>query len=92
MEMVSDQAVLDKVRRIVIEDLDLDLTYEDLDETVPLFEDGLALDSVILVELISFIEERFDIQLQDEMLNTQTFKNLQSIARLIREQLTAQRV
>jgi acyl carrier protein len=90
MEMVSDQAVLDRIRRIVIEDLDLNLTYEDLGETVPLFEEGLALDSVILVELISFIEERFDIQLQDEMLNTETFKNLQSIARLIREQLTAQ--
>lgn len=88
--MVSEQVVLDKIKRIVIEDLDLNLTYEDLDDTVPLFEDGLALDSVILVELISFIESRFEIQLQDDMLNTETFKNLKSIARIIREQLTAQ--
>jgi acyl carrier protein len=88
--MVSEQVVLDKIKRIVIEDLDLNLTYEDLDDTVPLFEEGLALDSVILVELISFIESRFEIQLQDDMLNTETFKNLKSIARIIREQLTAQ--
>lgn len=90
--MVSDQIVLEKIKRIVVEDLDLDLAYEDLDETVPLFEEGLALDSVILVELISFIEKRFDIQLQDESLNTETFKNLQSIAKVIREQLAAQQM
>ena len=83
---MSDQ-VLEQIKRIVVEDLDVNLTYEDLDETVPLFEEGLALDSVILVELISFIEKRFGIELGDEALNTETFKNLQSIARVIREQL-----
>jgi acyl carrier protein len=83
---MTDQ-VLEQIKRIVVEDLDVNLTYEDLDETVPLFEEGLALDSVILVELISFIEKRFGIELGDEALNMETFKNLQSIARVIREQL-----
>jgi acyl carrier protein len=85
-----DHVVLDQIKRIVVEDLDLNLTYDDLDETVPLFEEGLALDSVILVEMISFIEKRFNIQLDDDKLNTETFKNLQSIAAVIREQLAAQ--
>lgn len=87
---MSDQ-VLEQIKRIVVEDLDVNLKYEDLDETVPLFEEGLALDSVILVELISFIEKRFGIELGDEALNTETFKNLQSIARVIREQLAEQK-
>jgi acyl carrier protein len=87
--MMSDQ-VLEKVKRIVVEDLDLNLSYDDVDETVPLFEEGLGLDSVILVELISFIEERFNIQLGDEALNTETFKNLQSVAHIIRRQLAEQ--
>ena len=86
---MSDQ-VLERVKRIVVEDLDVNLAYEDIDETVPLFEEGLALDSVILVELIGFIEKRFDIELRDEALNMETFKNLQSIARVIREQLAEQ--
>lgn len=85
--MMSDQVVLDRIKRIVVEDLDLNLSYDQLDETVPLFEEGLALDSVILVELISFIEKRFEIQLDDDMLNTETFKNLRSIAEVIRGQL-----
>ena len=86
---MQDQ-VLEQVKRIVVEDLDVNLKYEDLDDTVPLFEEGLALDSVILVELIGFIEKRFKIELGDEALNTETFRNLQSIAKVIREQLAAQ--
>jgi acyl carrier protein len=84
------EPVLERIKRIILDDLDVNLKYEDLDETVPLFEEGLALDSVILVELISFIEKRFNIELGDEALNTETFKNLQSIARVIREQLATQ--
>lgn len=87
---MTDQ-VLERIKRIVVEDLDVNLKYEDLDETVPLFEEGLALDSVILVELIGFIEKRFDIVLDDETLNLATFSNLQSVARVIREQLELQR-
>ncbi len=82
--------VLEKVKRIVVEDLDVNLPYEDLDETVPLFEDGLALDSVVLVELISFIEKRFNIVLHDDVLNTETFQSLQSVARVVSEQLEQQ--
>jgi acyl carrier protein len=86
---MTDQ-VLERIKRIVVEDLDVNLKYEDLDETVPLFEEGLALDSVILVELIGFIEKRFDIVLDDEALNLATFQNLQSVACVIREQLELQ--
>lgn len=82
--------VLERVKRIIVEDLDVDLAYEDLDETVPLFQDGLALDSVLLVELISLIELRFGIELRDEALNMETFRNLQSVARVVREQLAEQ--
>jgi acyl carrier protein len=87
--MTSEQ-VVEKIKRIVVEDLDVNLTYADLDETVPLFEDGLGLDSVVLVELISFIEKRFNIELRDEALNMETFQNLRSVARVIGGQLAEQ--
>lgn len=89
--MMAADEVLERIKRIVVEDLDVNLAYEDLDETVPLFDEGLALDSVILVELISFIEKRFNIELRDEALNRETFQNLQTVARVIRAQLAEQR-
>jgi acyl carrier protein len=86
---MSDQ-VLEQVKRIVAEDLDVHLSYEEIDDSVPLFDGGLAFDSVILVELISLIEERFGIELRDDVLNMETFHNLQSVARVIREHLAEQ--
>jgi acyl carrier protein len=85
------EQVLESVKRIILDDLDVNLTYEDLDESAPLFEDGLALDSVILVELISFIEKRFNIELRDDALNMDTFKNLRSLAQVIQTQVAEQR-
>ncbi len=82
--------MIEKIKRIVVEDLDVNLNYEDLDESVPLFEEGLGLDSVVLVELISFIEKRFNIQLGDEALNMDTFKNLRSVAQVVSQQMAAQ--
>lgn len=84
--MSSDQ-ILEKLKRILIEDLDLNLSYEDLDETVPLFEGGLALDSVVVVELISFVEQRFKIELPEEMLKMEAFKDLGSVVQMIEEQM-----
>lgn len=86
--MTSDQ-VLEGIKRIIAEDLELDVDYQALTPTVPLFEDGLALDSVVLVELISFIEKRFDIVLPDDLLTVDTFKDLQSLARVVGSRLAA---
>jgi acyl carrier protein len=80
--MTSDQ-VLEGIKRIIADDLELDVEYQDLTPAVPLFEDGLALDSVVLVELISFIEKRFDIVLPDDLLTVDTFKDLQSVAQVV---------
>jgi acyl carrier protein len=87
---MQPQIVVEKIKRIVVEDLDVNLSYEDLNETVPLFEEGLGFDSVVLVELISFIEKRFNIEMGDEALNMDTFQNLGSVAQVICRQLAEQ--
>jgi len=86
----QEDPVIEKLRRIVADDLDVNLPYDQIDPTVPLFEEGLALDSVVLVELISFVERRFGIELRDDALNMATFQNLESLARVIREQTEQQ--
>lgn len=82
--------VLETLKRIFVEDLDLNLAYESLDPEVPLFEGGLALDSVVAVELIGFVERRFQIELPEDMLRMDAFRNLRAVARVIEEQLAAQ--
>lgn len=86
---VHQDPVLEKLRRIVADDLDVNLSYDEVDPGAPLFEEGLALDSVVLVELISFVEKRFGIELHDDALNMQTFETLESLSRVIRRELQA---
>jgi acyl carrier protein len=86
--MTSDE-VLEELKSIIVEDLDVDVEYQDLTPTVPLFENGLGLDSVVLVELISGIEKRFDVVVPDDLLTVDTFKDLQSVARVISALLAA---
>ena len=88
--MTSEQ-VFERLKRILLEDLDLNLSDEDLDKTVRLFEGGLALDSVVAVELIGFVEKRFGIELPEEVLRMEAFKDLQSVVELIQEQLTVRK-
>ncbi len=83
--------VIEQVKRILVEDLDVNLKYEDLnDPAIPLFEGGLGLDSVVLVELIGFIERSFHIQLSDDALNVETWKTLSSVAELVGDQMALQ--
>ena len=56
---------------------------ENVDETAPLFEDGLGMDSIAIVEFILMIEERFNIQFLESELNPEMFSNLDSLAKLI---------
>ncbi len=86
--MTSDE-VLEGLKRIIVDDLDVDVEYQDLSPDVPLFEGGLGLDSVVLVELISCIEKRFDVMVSDDLLTVETFKDLQSVAQVIGTLLAA---
>jgi acyl carrier protein len=86
--MTSDQ-VLEGLKSIIAEDLDVAVNLQDLTPTVPLFENGLGLDSVVLVELISCVEKRFDVTVPDDLLTVETFQDLQSVARVITTLLAA---
>lgn len=89
--MTSQEQVLDKLKGIFVEDLDLNLSYEDLaDDRVPLFDGGLSLDSVVAVELISFVEKRFGIELPEEILKMDAFRDLHSVVQVIHQQLAVQ--
>ncbi|GAA6151875.1 acyl carrier protein [Pseudoteredinibacter isoporae] len=53
-----------------------------IESETPLLESGL-LDSIAIVELLIFIEERYDVRLSAEDINHVEFGNVLSICRLI---------
>jgi len=79
----SREEIISGLKKIIAEDLDVNLKIEDIDESIPLLEQGLALDSIVLVEFIGLIEHHFDIEFSESDLRIDVFKNLQVLAELI---------
>lgn len=77
--------VAQKLKEIIAEELDVNLKPEEIDENVSLFEEGLGLDSVVIMEFISLIETHFGFQFCDDELNMEAFKDLRTLATLIAE-------
>ena len=52
-------------------------------------EGGLALDSILIAELIAQIENRFGLQFDDQVFDEQLFVNLSALGDFVWESLTA---
>lgn len=76
--------VMNQLKEIIANKLDVNLKLDEIAENVSLYEDGLGLDSIAIVDLIVSIEQGFSISIQDEELNADLFKNLTTLADFIR--------
>lgn len=75
--------IVAELKRMIVEDLDVRIPAANVTPEVPLLEGGLGLDSIVLYELITLIEKRFDFEFGDDNLNTAQFANLTVLARYI---------
>lgn len=77
---MSDQQTVAAIRKLVVDEL-LEEEVE-IDETTPLFAEGLV-DSMNLVRLLALLEETFEIKVPVSMVNDQNLADIASIARLV---------
>jgi acyl carrier protein len=83
------KVLVDELKAIIADELDVNLKVDEIDENISLFEDGLGLDSVSLIELISLIENHFRFDFNDSDLNPEFFSNLNVLANFISSKLQA---
>ena len=76
---------IDKIKKILVDEFDVTMDLETIDENSSLFEGGLNIDSLGIVELICVLEENFDIQFEDDDLNPQYFENIKSLTTLVEQ-------
>ncbi len=79
--------IIAQLKTIIVEELDVNRKLEEIDEESSLFEEGLGLDSVTIMEFIALIEKCFNFQFSDEELSMEPFKNLQVLADFISTKL-----
>jgi acyl carrier protein len=73
------EAMLDRVRAILIDNLGVRRELDELDPDTPLFGTGLALDSIDAVELLISVETEFDIRITDELMGRAALRTLNTI-------------
>jgi len=73
------QAVLDRVRNLLVNKLNLKLAPGDIDPDAPIFTSGLALDSVDAVELIINLETELELKLPDDTVAVPALRTVNTI-------------
>lgn len=79
--------IADRLKHIVAEQLDVNIALEEIRDELPLFEGGLGLDSVAIMEFITLIEENFGFQFAEDELNLKPFQNLRILADFVAAKL-----
>lgn len=80
------EQIIDQLKDMIANTLDLNISREDVTPDAALFEEGLGLDSIAIVELITLIEDNFDFEFDEEHLNLEAFHDVQTLAKFIAEQ------
>ncbi len=77
--------IINNLKEIISNKLDVSIKINEIDDNIPLFEDGLGLDSIAIVNLIVLIEAEFNFKFQDEEITMSLFQDLNTLASFIEE-------
>ena len=78
-----------QLKEMIVRDLTIqDVKPEEIDDTDPLFEEGLGLDSLDAVELVVLVQKHFDVQIEDMDEGREAFQSIDTLARFIEQRRT----
>lgn len=80
---MQTNTITDRIKHIIIQQINPELKFEELSDTIPLIGRGLGLDSVSLLELVVAIETDFDIRFDERDMSPELFANVTSIAQYV---------
>jgi acyl carrier protein len=82
---MNKSEVVDQIKELIAGELDMNLEVPDIGEEDSLFEDGLGLDSIAIVEFITVLEDRFNFHFAEMDLTKELFQNISTVADVVIE-------
>jgi acyl carrier protein len=81
--LIGAPEVLQEIKRILIQDMQLNVTPEEIPDNYSLLDGGLALDSILIGELIARVEDQFALQFEERVLSADLLQNLTLLAQFV---------
>ncbi len=81
---IALQEIRETLKVKLIEQLSLeDITPEEITDDMPLFGEGLGLDSLDAVEIIVLLQRNFEVEVKDAQESREIFKTINTLAEYI---------
>jgi acyl carrier protein len=79
----------DRVRRLIVDRLKLEIDPTSIDPGAPLFGAGLGLDSIDALELVLGVEQEFGVKIEDQEVGSQALASVDALATFVASKLAA---
>lgn len=89
MQHLNVDQIKDMVKDIILNDLDSNINEEDIRDDISLYDDGLGLDSIAIINFIVLIEKKFEISFEETEINAHLFSSINSVVEFLREKLNS---
>lgn len=85
----SDTELKERLKRLIVERLKLEVEPGEIGDSDPLFGEGLGLDSIDALELVLGLEQEFGVKIEDEEVGGEALASVDSLAAFVREKSAA---
>ena len=86
---MSRQELAPRVKDLIVRRLKLEIDPGTIDDSAPLFGEGLGLDSIDALELVLGLEQEFHIKVEDEEVGVRAFASVNALCDFIEQKKTA---
>jgi acyl carrier protein len=90
MKALSYEEVKSEMKYIIVHDLDANIRMEDIDDDMSLYDEGLGLDSISVINFIVLIEKKFGIGFEENEISSKLFSNINTLAEFVHAKLQLQ--
>jgi len=87
--MAKRQTIEDRIKEIILTKILSRRTLAGISENQPLGTNGVGLDSLEFLKLLTCIEKEFSIQIEDDYWSQELLNDISKIANYVRERLRA---